>query len=67
MNVVITGASKGIGKACAQKFCQNNTENLILIARNKELLKKVKSECVSLDKNVNVHIIGMDLNSLWIR
>ena len=64
MNVVITGASKGIGKSCAQKFCQNSTENLILIARSKKLLKKIKEECLSLNSKIRIHLIDRDLNQL---
>jgi short-subunit dehydrogenase len=64
MNVVITGASKGIGKECAQKFCQNNTENLILIARNEKLLKKTASECARINRNVHIHIVPLDLKRL---
>ncbi len=64
MNVVITGASKGIGKECAQKFCQNNTENLILIARNEKLLEKTASECARVNKDAHIHVIPFDLNKL---
>ncbi len=41
-NILITGASSGIGKALAEKLAKRN--NLILIARNLEALEKIKSE-----------------------
>ena len=40
-NVLITGATSGIGYEFAKIFASNNY-NLILCARNKEKLKKIK-------------------------
>lgn len=45
---IITGASKGIGLACAKKFVQNNF-NVAICARNQEAL----NEAVKLLKNEN--------------
>lgn len=42
-NVVITGASKGLGKELAQKLSRGNN-NLILAARNKDGLETVQKE-----------------------
>ncbi|RME84163.1 MAG: 3-oxoacyl-[acyl-carrier-protein] reductase [Planctomycetota bacterium] len=41
--VVITGASRGIGKAIAQAFAEKGA-NLVLVARNGEKLEEVKRE-----------------------
>ncbi len=41
--VFITGATSGIGKACAEKFAANNF-NLIITGRRNELLKEVKKD-----------------------
>jgi short-subunit dehydrogenase len=41
--VVITGASSGIGEACARKFVQEGA-NVVLAARSKEPLDKLASE-----------------------
>lgn len=40
--VFITGATSGIGKACAEKFAANNY-NVIITGRREELLKEVKT------------------------
>ncbi len=44
-NILITGASSGIGKALAEKLAPNN--NLILVARNFEKLIRIKEKCES--------------------
>ena len=38
--VIVTGASSGIGKACAQEFCKQGAR-LMLAARNEEKLKEL--------------------------
>ena len=57
MKALITGASSGIGRDMA-KYLGNKGFDLILVARNKERLKEVKSEI-----KTNVEIIAMDLAS----
>ena len=39
-NIVITGASSGIGKQCAVTCSSHMGANVILIARNRERLKE---------------------------
>ncbi len=41
--VLITGATSGIGKACAQKFAANNY-NVIITGRRKERIEELKTE-----------------------
>ncbi len=43
MNVIITGATKGIGRAIAEKFAEANY-NIVACARSKEDLQKLKME-----------------------
>lgn len=70
--VFITGASSGIGKACAEKFAQAGA-NLILCARRKEILDEMKNKfkekysidviCLSFDVRNYTEIIS-NINSL---
>lgn len=55
MKALITGASSGIGKAMAYELANRNVD-LILVARSKDKLEKIKN-----DLNVNVKIIVLDL------
>ncbi len=54
MNVVITGASRGIGFETAQLFLKNNHQ-VFCLTRNTESLENLKSH--------NLHIISTDLTS----
>jgi short-subunit dehydrogenase len=57
---VITGASKGIGKAIAEKFAENNMD-LVVTSRGKSALEVVKA---TLEKkySILVHIFPSDLS-----
>jgi short-subunit dehydrogenase len=55
MNVVITGATKGIGKAIARNMAING-HNLALCARNLADLEAVKSEILNLYPNCTIAI-----------
>lgn len=55
MKALVTGASSGIGKELAYYLASLGID-LIIVARNKENLEKIKK-----DVNVNVKIITMDL------
>lgn len=45
MNILITGASKGIGKALVKCFAQEKNANIIALARNKNELTALKKHC----------------------
>ncbi len=56
--VFITGATAGIGKACAHKFAENNF-NLIISGRRKERLRELAS---SLEASFGVKVYSLELD-----
>jgi 3-oxoacyl-[acyl-carrier protein] reductase len=63
MNILITGASKGIGKALAISFCQKDNHKLFLISRNLKQLEDLKILCMSINPCCKVFIYCFDLNN----
>ena len=61
MNIVITGASKGIGKAIAGKFAQQGN-TLLLCARNRETLEQAATEIKSTYPLSVVEVMPADLS-----
>jgi len=60
-NVLLTGASGGLGRAFALQLTRSGVDTLILSARKKEALAKVQQECASIDSGVKIHILTCDL------
>jgi short-subunit dehydrogenase len=60
MNIVITGASKGMGKALAVKFATNKN-NIFICARNENELKQTANE-ISENNKVHVEYFPADLS-----
>ena len=67
MNVLITGASKGIGKAVARAFSMEEKICLILTARNVELLSTLENECRDINPDCDVHLVPFDITQLAVR
>lgn len=61
MNVIITGGSKGLGKAIAEKFAATGND-LFLCARNESELKETQSQLQSVFPLINVQIKKTDLS-----
>ncbi|KAJ3308552.1 hypothetical protein HDU76_003886 [Blyttiomyces sp. JEL0837] len=59
-NVFITGASAGIGAACALEFAKCNS-NLILAARRMDRLDSLKKEILAKYPTVKIHAIELDV------
>jgi 3-hydroxy acid dehydrogenase / malonic semialdehyde reductase len=57
--VLITGATAGIGKACARLFAQQNY-NLILVARRTERLENISEQLVA-EFSIQTHLITLDV------
>lgn len=61
MNVVITGASRGLGKAIAHVFAQNG-HNLILTSRNDVALYNAMQELMTEYPNISIKARAFDLS-----
>ena len=61
MNIVITGAARGIGKAIAEKFAANE-HTLFLCARKQETLESAMVELQKKFPNSTIHIMVADLS-----
>ena len=61
MNIVITGAARGIGKAIAQAFAAEGN-SIFLCARNEETLKATADEIKNANTNATVHHFVADLS-----
>jgi len=60
MNCIITGASKGLGRAIAEKFAAGGYD-LCLCSRNAEILSATKKELGSRYPSVTIHAAAFDL------
>jgi NAD(P)-dependent dehydrogenase (short-subunit alcohol dehydrogenase family) len=63
MNVVITGASKGIGYETVKAFAANKGNKIVAVSRNSDLLEKLKAECDPFLKGSQVFILPLDLEA----
>ncbi|WNC67868.1 SDR family oxidoreductase [Thalassotalea nanhaiensis] len=60
-NIIITGASSGLGYTMAKQFAQLG-RNLVLCARRLENLKQLKTELESINSTIQVCIVELDVN-----
>lgn len=63
MNIIVTGASRGIGRELVKLFAQESGHNIIAISRNKILLEELKKECETFSAKTTVNPIPFDLGS----
>lgn len=54
MNIVITGASRGIGYELAKQFASLGAHNIVAISRDETKLRELKSACIR--ENVEAHL-----------
>lgn len=62
MNIIITGASGGIGYETAKYFCQSGNHSIIVIARSREKLVKLQKECHVVNPESTVTPLPFDLS-----
>jgi len=61
-NILITGASSGLGKGMAKEFAKQGC-NLALCARRFELLEQLKAELEQVNPNITINIKVLDVNN----
>ena len=61
MNIIVTGASRGIGYETAGLFAKDGRNNVFALARGKEGLEKLQLECKINTGFDNVNILPFDL------
>jgi short-subunit dehydrogenase len=59
MNILITGASKGIGFEIVKQFANNPNNNIVALSRDLELLQNLQSICKK-EYNNEIHIYSID-------
>lgn len=58
-NILITGASSGIGEALAIYYAKNGAKNLFLCGRNQERLQRVAKKCRALGAKVEEKVLDV--------
>lgn len=61
MNIIVTGASRGIGYELVKTFVKGGNNVVIGISRNKKLLEKLVEECTAINKHAQVIGLPFDL------
>ena len=64
MNIIITGASRGIGSEIAKLFANNTNNHIILISRNQEKLNELINDCKSNNASANISALPFDLTDI---
>jgi len=64
MNIIITGASKGIGRALALEFSKRRVGNLYLISRSSQALREVCQCCQDINPENEFFAIPFNLDDL---
>jgi short-subunit dehydrogenase len=62
MNIIVTGASSGIGYEVVKLFSRSKDNKIIAVARSEDKLLKLKDECLRVNNNSNVFPVTIDLS-----
>ncbi len=63
MNIIVTGASRGIGYELVKLLSKDSKRNVIAVSRSADKLDQLKKECLSFNPYANVIPIVCDLNN----
>jgi 3-oxoacyl-[acyl-carrier protein] reductase len=64
MNIIITGASRGIGNDLAKLFSEENQANILLVSRNEAKLAELCQDCKSINPSAKVNYLVADVAEL---
>jgi 3-oxoacyl-[acyl-carrier protein] reductase len=62
MNILITGASRGLGASLAAIFAGSGSHSMILTSRNEKSLDRLKNSLRTENTGSEIHVIPADLN-----
>ncbi len=63
MNIIVTGASRGIGRETVKEFARQGNNRIIVISRNSEKLITLKLECEKLNSDIEIIPVSIDIAS----
>jgi len=63
MNIIVTGAARGIGYALVRRLAQTGNHHIIAVSRNETQLTRLKEECFQLNPDAAVTPLPLDLRS----
>jgi NAD(P)-dependent dehydrogenase (short-subunit alcohol dehydrogenase family) len=63
MNIIITGASSGIGYQTVLMFAKDKRHNIIAVSRNKQKLDALLAEAKTINPNCNLKLLEFDISS----
>ncbi|MBU2651089.1 MAG: SDR family oxidoreductase [Bacteroidetes bacterium] len=61
MNIIVTGASRGMGFEMVKKFAANGNHNIFAVSRNLKALHELEGLCKKVNENARVIAIGFDV------
>ncbi len=68
MNIIVTGASQGIGYEVVKDFCRTlKSGKIIALSRNADNLEQLKKECALINSAVNVVALAADISSVKLQ
>ncbi|MCG3164581.1 MAG: Oxidoreductase UcpA [Bacteroidia bacterium] len=68
MNIIVTGASQGIGYEVVKNFCRTlKSGKIITLSRNAENLEQLKNECDEINSFVRVIAVAADISSIKLQ